>query len=151
MRESFMEPAYNNAVKAARDAESFTSMAEAFKQKIDSLLKKRSITAWVFANDSIANVLLSYARMRCPDILKRIAVVSFDNSARAIQQRLTSFDFNLPAIAQMTYRHVMKWPLPAAFKKQTVVELDGIIVERESSILYSRKYLDKKMVGPARP
>ena len=104
-------------------------MAPVFKK----LCRDKRITAWVFPSDFLGTVAQDYLRERRVSVPADISIVAFDNSARALNRRLTSYSFNTPAVARAMLEFVVNRESPRWRKRKPVIEIEGTIVERESS------------------
>jgi DNA-binding transcriptional regulator YhcF (GntR family) len=97
----------------------------------EQALRDAAVTAWVAANDMVAIHALDYLGAVKADVPGRIALIGFDNSVEAFQNKLTSYDFDMAGLA----RHMLAFVLdphnrtlrnrPAALH-----ELDGFVQER---------------------
>ena len=96
-------------------------------------LQDTRITAWVAANDGLASIALDFLHAKGVRVPQRISVVSFDDTPTAIVYRLTSYNFNLSAIAGAAFRHVLGSPMPDRRSAQQRVEMEGLVVERDTA------------------
>jgi DNA-binding LacI/PurR family transcriptional regulator/DNA-binding transcriptional regulator YhcF (GntR family) len=99
----------------------------------DSIRTDTGITAWVFPSDFLGTVAQDYLRQRNINVPGDISIVAFDNSSRALKHRLTSYSFNTPALARAMLEFVVNRENARWRKKNRVIEIEGTIVERESS------------------
>ncbi len=86
-------------------------------------------TAWVCASDPVALAVLRLLAERDAAVPADISVMGFDNSPEAMVAGLTSYDFNVPALADALLRHVLD-PLSTPAHGRGSVELPGYVVER---------------------
>jgi DNA-binding transcriptional regulator YhcF (GntR family) len=66
---------------------------------IDKTLSQSRATAWILANDTIARWTLDYLHDKGVSVPRDISVVGFDNTTEAFRTGLTSYDFNMSAMA----------------------------------------------------
>ena len=115
--------------KASEHAGIDNSMHPLFEQA----LRKKDITAWVCANDLVGLMAYEFLQQRNIAVPGKISLFGFDNSLLARKIRLTSYDFNLPAIASAMLHHVL-WPgNPLQRSRRRMTTIDGDIVYREST------------------
>lgn len=88
------------------------------------------VTCWVGANDKIALQAMDYLRNHAVKVPGDIAVVGFDNTREALTGGLTSFDFNLPAIAHAMLDHIVTSGVNRSTRGR---EIDGMLIQRGSS------------------
>jgi DNA-binding LacI/PurR family transcriptional regulator len=62
----------------------------------------------------------------------RISVTSFDNTVDSFGQGLTSYDFNVPAIVQAMFDHILE-PRRSVPRAEPILEIPGVIMARQSS------------------
>jgi DNA-binding LacI/PurR family transcriptional regulator len=91
------------------------------------------LTAWVAANDAIAVCALEFLRARAIEVPGRITLISFDDSVTAMTHRITSYNFNIPAIVSAAFRHVLQCKEQLRVPPPRTVEIPGAIVERETT------------------
>ena len=93
-------------------------------------LKDKAVTCWVCANDWIAAralPLLSECKVAVP---QHLSVISFDDSAGAVRNNFTSYNFNISAVVYAMMRFVLDFDRRRTKRKRPVVEINGRIVER---------------------
>lgn len=73
----------------------------------ERLLQDPSITAWVGASDRFALDALRFLYARHVPVPDRVSVVGFDDSEEAFVERLTSYNFNTPAVMHAMVHHVL--------------------------------------------
>lgn len=86
----------------------------AIEQLVLSALRHRIATAWVAENDALA-LLCMECLERIPGnrTEKRPALAAFDNTIEAIQNELTSYDFDYPGAVSAMMGHLLNWQVPA--------------------------------------
>ncbi len=99
-------------------------------------LADSSITAWVGANDAVALAALRFldrtrSRGRA-HAAARISVAGFDNTFEAMAAGLTSYDFNVGALADAMVRHVLGPARTHAKRAAFSIEIPGLVVGRAS-------------------
>jgi DNA-binding GntR family transcriptional regulator len=96
-------------------------------------LSDKSITAWVAANDWVALKAIEFLRKKHIRMPEQISLVSFDDSQSAIAYKLTSYNLNVLSIVNAALSHILDYSVRPKKKGPDCVEIEGIIVERESS------------------
>jgi DNA-binding GntR family transcriptional regulator len=96
-------------------------------------LKDESITAWVLSNDLIAPFALDFLRKKKIEPGKDISVVSFDDILRALTYHVTSYNFNIAGLTGSILRFLLWESKRAPQRKRRIVEIQGTIVERQTS------------------
>lgn len=105
-------------------------MAPLFKKA----LSDKSLTVWLVANDYAATLALDYLKEKKVKVPEDISVIAFDNTLDAMEYQLTSYDFNNSGIINSMLRYIMS---PSTFftnRINEVIEADGSIVERRSTL-----------------
>ncbi|MBD3243278.1 MAG: hypothetical protein GF331_21995 [Chitinivibrionales bacterium] len=99
-------------------------------------LADRSITVWVGANDAVALAAAGFLTRERAGTDGRpvndISVAGFDNTFGAIAADLTSYDFNVGALADAMLRHVLNPGRAIGRKTREPVEVSGLVVCRGS-------------------
>jgi DNA-binding LacI/PurR family transcriptional regulator len=91
------------------------------------------VTAWVCANDGIAIHALRFLRLRKVPVPEQLSVVGFDNTGDASYNNLTSYEFDVSAIALKMLDHILR-PESALFPApQRVVNSEGMVIPRGST------------------
>lgn len=89
-------------------------------------------TAWVGVNDTVALAAARFLRLAGRRVPREVAVVGFDNTLEALREGVASYDFNLAALASALLDHVLGWRTRPGRDRGPVVEIPGLLVERES-------------------
>jgi hypothetical protein len=92
-----------------------------------------SITVWFCANDGIAAMALDWCEQRRVRVPHGLSIISFDDSPIALGRRITSYNFNVAAIASAMLGHVLGRPETSLTRGKQFVEIDGFVVERGTS------------------
>jgi DNA-binding GntR family transcriptional regulator/DNA-binding LacI/PurR family transcriptional regulator len=100
---------------------------------LSEILKHKDITAWVAANDITASIALQSLRNKGVRVPAEIGLVGFDNSSRALEQRITSYDFNIRGIIQAAFGFILGQSPAEARKMARGMRIEGIVIERTSS------------------
>ena len=112
------------------------SSATRIRRSIDDLFKQAltdaGCTAWVTANDLVASLALDYLGRRGRRVPDIVSLVSFDDSRRALRKQITSYNFNLSALAHACLEFVLGRPRASSLKGSRVISLEGMIVRRGS-------------------
>ncbi|MBD3421933.1 MAG: hypothetical protein GF398_17620 [Chitinivibrionales bacterium] len=82
-------------------AVSRTCYAEQIRALFQRALKNKSITAWVCANDDVAEFAQVFLREQSRSVRKRISLLGFDNTYRAMHLGISSYSFRVDALAHM--------------------------------------------------
>jgi DNA-binding LacI/PurR family transcriptional regulator/DNA-binding transcriptional regulator YhcF (GntR family) len=96
----------------------------------EKALKDKSITAWVADNDQTAFSALEFLRSRSIPVPGAISVTGFDNFTTSFNYGLTTYSFNLPDFAFRTLLYILK---SARSPEHSVIEVDGVVIERETT------------------
>lgn len=105
--------------------------------RVEELLEKalaaRRATVWIGASDEVALHCLEFLHSRSIHVPGDISVVGFDDTLEAYAARLTSYNFNVPAVLDAMLEHVLR-PTTGALSREKlpVSEIEGFVVERES-------------------
>jgi DNA-binding LacI/PurR family transcriptional regulator len=111
--------------------------SELYKQcrpLFEAAAKRKEITAWILANDSVTDLALDFCIERGIKVPQELWLIGFDDSALALQRRLTSYCFNTFGLVQSMLNHLLR---PATFGKlarMKHVEIEGMIVERDTTL-----------------
>jgi len=100
------------------------------ERRLEELLADRTYTAWVAASDLIALALLSFLQKRAIRVPEDLSLIGFDDSISAFNCDLTSYNFNVPAIAGAMVEHLLKGVRAGG---SPVAEIPGYLFERRSS------------------
>ncbi len=95
-------------------------------------LDAERITAWVCANDALAEVCLSFLRQARRRIPEDMSLVSFDDTQTAVRYHLSSYNFNPYALASSMISAVLDPDRFARAHPEPVVEIDGFVRERRT-------------------
>lgn len=106
-------------------------------------LKHKEITCWVCANDWIATRALPFLSESGVAVPRQISVISFDDSAGAVRNNFTSYNFNISAAVYAMMRFILDFDRRKTTRQRPVVEIKGRIVERMTTA--------RRMVGSSRP
>jgi len=99
----------------------------------EKALADPSISAWVCANDYLAVQALEFLRARNISYPGTISVLGFDDNRAALQNKVTSYNFNIPAIVNAMLRHIFNERFPHKLGRRKTIEVDGVVIERGSS------------------
>ncbi|MBD3322421.1 MAG: GntR family transcriptional regulator [Chitinivibrionales bacterium] len=100
--------------------------------KLQLIAQDKSITAWICANDGIAEMVLKFLHQQRINLPNDLSLISFDDSPIALDKRLASYNFNVPSVAQLIFQYLLNPGLVRGGRRRKVIEIDGMIVERES-------------------
>jgi Periplasmic binding protein-like domain/Bacterial regulatory proteins, gntR family len=96
-------------------------------------LENGRITAWVMANDYTATLALDFLKKNSVRVPEKLSVISFDNTLDAMENQLTSYDFNLNGIVSIMLRYALRPSSVASPSGKIAVEAEGAIIERRST------------------
>jgi len=96
-------------------------------------LKNKTITAWVTYNDTIALEALRFLHIKKVKVPSQIALVGFDNTLDAFGHGLTTYSFNLYALANAILNHITNDPVIFEPGENGIIELPGNIIERDTT------------------
>jgi DNA-binding LacI/PurR family transcriptional regulator/DNA-binding transcriptional regulator YhcF (GntR family) len=89
------------------------------------------VTTWVAGNDLVALGALRYLASQGVKVPRDLSVAGFDDTPEAFASELTSYNFNLPAIAHAMLHHILG---PRGGRRRGgPVEIEGYVSERASS------------------
>ena len=92
-----------------------------------------AITAWVLACDLVAMQALDYASRNNIPVPKKLSVIGFNDTPEALKFRLTSYNFNLNAVALAMTDFIVRRKVFPVMRNRTIIDIDGTIVERETT------------------
>lgn len=99
----------------------------------DELIDTKEITAWILVNDNTAGIALRHLVSCNIDVPARVSLISFDDAPEAVEDGLTSYNFNFPAVGDAMLNFVMRFDRQRPGTPQKAVEIPGYIVERGST------------------
>ena len=92
------------------------------------------VTAWVAANDDVALECVGFLRSSGHAVPQAISVVGFDNTHEAFLNKLTTYNFNSPAVIRAMLSHILDpKPKQRINEENEPFEIEGLIIERETS------------------
>jgi DNA-binding LacI/PurR family transcriptional regulator len=92
------------------------------------------VTAWICANDLAGICALDYLGKHRRPVPRTISVAGFDNlSAAAVENRLTSFDFNTAGVIYRALDFIVRPPKPRPGYRHFPIEVEGIVMERNTT------------------
>jgi DNA-binding LacI/PurR family transcriptional regulator len=100
--------------------------------RLGELLQPSCPTAWITVNDDVASVALQFLRANKIAVPGDISLVSFDDSTFAMDQGISSYNFNATAVASAVVNYCVN---PRVFSSQKYgerIEIGGVLVERET-------------------
>jgi DNA-binding LacI/PurR family transcriptional regulator len=103
----------------------------ALYELLDNAVAHAGITAWVMANDYVARMAWEYCLDKKIAVPHDTAIVGFDNTDAASTSRITSYNFNFPAVASAVIQFLLN-PQGGFWSRRRVVEIGGKIMERET-------------------
>jgi DNA-binding transcriptional regulator YhcF (GntR family) len=99
----------------------------------EQALSDSEITAWIAANDLTAIHALRYLRrFRKIPVPRMLSVAGFDNTLESFEHKLTTFNFNVPALTHIMLSFVVA-PLRRLRRNSDYpLEIEGLIIQRET-------------------
>ncbi|MBD3421604.1 MAG: GntR family transcriptional regulator [Chitinivibrionales bacterium] len=125
-----MEPFINAAEK---HAVGWGELRYSLRPVFDTVLADTALTSWVTVTDFVAMLAREYLQEKHIGVPQRISLVSFDDSARALKQRITSYNFNIPAAARALLRFITSPRDELRRNPLHLVTIDGMLIRRASS------------------
>lgn len=105
--------------------------AEKMATILEEALSNRDMTAWVAVNDTVAVICMDFLAARTVAVPERISIIGFDNSPEATFRNLTSYSYNVPALAHRIAMDLIYPPIkPQRAPCRQPIETDGMIVQR---------------------
>lgn len=105
---------------------------EKMKPMFNKALEDREITAWVIANDFAATIAIDYLKEKNIRIPDDLSIISFDNTLDAMENYLTSYDFNNNGIISLILRFILAPHTVKAGRSGKCIEVEGNLVIRRS-------------------
>lgn len=90
------------------------------------------VSAWVCANDGVAIHALRFLRARGIGVPGEVSVLGFDNTGDASYNDLTSYDFDVAAVALKMLDHILRPDSTLFPPNQRIVNSEGIVIPRGS-------------------
>ncbi|MBD3419651.1 MAG: GntR family transcriptional regulator [Chitinivibrionales bacterium] len=112
----------------------------AFQHEVEALFEQAfrhadtgRISVWVAANDDVARQACTWLRRKRVAIPRELSVTGFDDTREAMQEGLTSYNFNVRALAHAVLTYIVNRESYLSRYGAKDIEFDGMIVERTSS------------------
>jgi len=77
------------------------------EKAFDRVLAEGKATAWIGATDGMGLLALNYLKRNSVDVPRAVSVAGFDNTSQSFVAGMTSYDFNMPAMAATLLDHVL--------------------------------------------
>jgi DNA-binding LacI/PurR family transcriptional regulator len=115
-----------------------TAGVRAFRMTLRPLferaLRQTDATAWICGTDGTALEALSFLRGQKVRVPRDLSVVGFDNApVRAIEERLTTLDFNPMGFVHGMLNFIVRPSRPRGRYRHAPIEVDGVIIERDTT------------------
>lgn len=131
VRKRSNEPPYTRHLRALLSRATLQAHLEPV---FDRMLSNGSITAWVAGNDAIALHALDYLERHNIRLPNKLSLIGFDDTPEALAADLSSYNFNVPAVAQSMLQHILD--CDKTLRRRAAgppAEIPGIVVERTTS------------------
>jgi len=97
-------------------------------------LSCKGMTALAGATDTVAVFAQDFFKQHNRRVPQDIAIVGFDATEASSHAKITSYDFNFPAIIEAALEHVLSPVSKKRFRSQAIIqEIDGFIISRHST------------------
>jgi DNA-binding transcriptional regulator YhcF (GntR family) len=103
------------------------------RQLCKPILENSAITAWVAANDHTACCANEFLQEHKEQNSQKIALIGFDDSHEALLRDITSYNFNVAAIARAMLDFICNPRKVQPKVKDNILEVNGVLIERGSS------------------
>lgn len=101
---------------------------------LELALKFHDATAWICATDTNAIMALTFLKERGIRVPQDISIVGFDNTPiTALENRLTSYDFNAAGFIHRMLDYISRTPRPRGRYRHAPIEVEGIVMQRETT------------------
>jgi hypothetical protein len=125
------QEAFDRICSAAFTAANMRMNAMILTPLFEQARKTAGVTAWICANDLTALAALAYLRKRTISVPADVSVAGFDNlSIAALENRLTSYDFNTAEFIYRMLEFIARPPKPRGAFHHFPVEVEGTVVVR---------------------
>ncbi|MBD3321469.1 MAG: GntR family transcriptional regulator [Chitinivibrionales bacterium] len=99
---------------------------------LERLMNDRRISAWIAANDGVAEIILDFLKAQGKKVPDFVSLASFDNTVVAVRHGITSFDFNIPAAVNSMIAFLINPGAVTREKRENIGDVEGVIIERNS-------------------
>ena len=108
-------------------------LGPAMKVMFKKALGNKEISAWVCANDLVANIALNYLKEQNIKVPADIALAGFDDSMRAQLHRITSYNPDIEKILASATNHILHFETPLSRRYKAIVEIPGVVISRKTT------------------
>jgi DNA-binding LacI/PurR family transcriptional regulator/DNA-binding transcriptional regulator YhcF (GntR family) len=98
----------------------------------EEALRIESITAWVLCNDETAILALNFLEGKQIDVPGRLSVVGFDDRYDALDNQLTSYNFNVRGLVEAMLDFILN-PLSRLYRNKKKIDISGTLVTRSTT------------------
>jgi len=111
----------------------YSVLAENLQPVLEKIIADKRITTLVAAQDSIGVLCQDLMSSKKPNSLDpRFNIVGFDDSRRAQEYGMSSYNFDLKGLAHQTLAYILH-PKDKHWKTQFQIEIPGFIMDREKN------------------
>jgi DNA-binding LacI/PurR family transcriptional regulator/DNA-binding FadR family transcriptional regulator len=91
---------------------------------------RRDCTAWALCNDGLAIKALDYLKRSNVRVPGDVSVIGFDNTMASFEQRLSTYDFNMPGLVHRMLWFINQYDDRKKARPQPPIEVEGMVIER---------------------
>lgn len=126
---------YNNLLESAFPSVLAVEVMRAMEAGYARLVKMAGVTAWAFWNDVEAIAAVEWLKKKRVAVPRVLSLVGIDDSALALRNNLSSYNFNPQAVARAAVQHITgRMQRRQARDVNTVfTQIRGMVVQRTSS------------------
>lgn len=101
-----------------------------FVPMFEQALAEPGVTAWVCATDYLALFALKFLSHKKIQIPAQISVIGFDDMPQGLENRLSTYHFDMETAARNMLLHVRNPGFRPLHRRPGPVEIGGMIIER---------------------
>jgi DNA-binding GntR family transcriptional regulator len=105
----------------------------AMRPLFEKALQDTGITAWIGVNDDIALSALKFLQEKDVRLPQNLSLIGFDNTMQGLGAGLTSYSFNISAIAIAMLDHLLGGRMTRGITMQKPIQIPGVVLERRTT------------------